>query len=77
MTPDKPVVAVAGGSGFIGRAVREAMLKDGHTVMALDRPNAGEVPAVAVDVPCDVTWEQSVSEAVGRIGREAGAAVAS
>lgn len=76
--PDKKrTIIVTGSSGFIGRAVCEAFLKDGYAVAGVDRPNAGEPPAGVTNVPCDLTSEQSVKDAVGRVRRDVGESIAS
>jgi nucleoside-diphosphate-sugar epimerase len=68
---------VTGSSGFIGRAVCEAFVKDGYAVVGLDRPGAGQPPASVTNVSGDVTSEQSVADAMNRVQREFGEAVAS
>jgi nucleoside-diphosphate-sugar epimerase len=68
---------VTGSSGFIGRAVCEAFAKDGHAVVGLDRPGVGTPAASATNIPCDVTSERSVAEAMSRVRREFGEAIAS
>lgn len=50
-------IVVTGSSGFIGRAVCEAFVKDGHAVVGFDRPGGGKPPAGATNIPCDVTSE--------------------
>jgi nucleoside-diphosphate-sugar epimerase len=76
--PDKNgTVIVTGSSGFIGRAVCKALLTDGYAVVGFDRPDAGQLPHGATHIPCDVTSEQSVADAVNRVGRDFGESVAS
>jgi nucleoside-diphosphate-sugar epimerase len=76
--PDKnTTVIVTGSSGFIGRAVCEAFVHDGYAVVGVDRPDAGPPPAGVINVPCDITSEQSVAEAMNRVRRDAGEAIAS
>lgn len=38
------IAVVTGGSGFIGRALVDRLLRDGHTVRCLVRPNGGQPP---------------------------------
>jgi nucleoside-diphosphate-sugar epimerase len=70
-------IIVTGSSGFIGQAVCKAFLSDGYAVIGFDRPGAGEPPAGVTHVPCDVTSEQSVADAVNRVGRDFGESIAS
>jgi nucleoside-diphosphate-sugar epimerase len=77
MPDQKPTIIVTGSSGFIGRAACEAFMKDGYAVVGLDRPNAGDSPAGVTNIPTDVTSDQSVSDAIGRVRREVGEAIAS
>ena len=39
------IAVVTGSSGFLGRNLVERLLRDGHTVRALVRPNGGSAPA--------------------------------
>jgi nucleoside-diphosphate-sugar epimerase len=76
--PDKTATTmVTGSSGFIGRAVCEAFVKDGYRVVGLDRPGLEEPPAGITSLPCDVTSEESVADAVSRVRRDFGEVVAS
>jgi nucleoside-diphosphate-sugar epimerase len=77
MPETKAPIIVTGSSGFIGRAVCEAFAKDGYLVVGFDVPGGAEPPAGITTVPCDVTSEQSVSEAVSRVRREFGESIAS
>jgi nucleoside-diphosphate-sugar epimerase len=76
--PDKnSTIIVTGSSGFIGRAVCTALLNDGYTVAGFDRPDGENPPDGVTQIPCDVTSEQSVADAVNRVGREFGESIAS
>jgi len=75
--PKKLVVIVTGSGGFIGHAICEAMGRDGYQVVGFDRPGIPHPPPIAENIPCDVTSEQSVSEALGRTRRAFGDAIAS
>lgn len=77
MPDKKPSVIVTGSNGFIGHAVCEAFVKDGYAVIGFDRPDSGKLPANITDIACDVTSEQSVTDAVNRVLREFGAPLAS
>jgi nucleoside-diphosphate-sugar epimerase len=72
MSEKKSPIIVTGSSGFIGRAVCAAFVQDGYPVIGLDRPDAGEPPGGVTNVPCDITAEQSVADAVERVRREFG-----
>ena len=74
--PEKPLVIVTGSSGLIGRAVCEA-LTGAHHVIGFDRPGIPNPPPGAENIPCDVTSEQSLSDALGRVRQEHGERVAS
>lgn len=59
-------VFVAGGTGYIGRALIEAMLKDGHTVQGLARPGSeNKLPAgcgkVVGDALDRATYQQQIA----------------
>jgi len=76
--PDKnSTIIVTGSSGLIGRAVCTALLKDGYTVAGFDRPDGGNPPDGVTDIPCDITSEQSVADAVNRVRRDFGESIAS
>lgn len=73
------VVAVTGASRGIGAAIAIELARRGFTVACLTRKGQGvEVPrppdanARWLDVQCDVTDAQSLSEAFERVAREAG-----
>ena len=69
--PDKrPIVLVTGSSGFIGQAICTALVHDGYEVIGFDRPDGTATQPGVTLIPCDLTSEQSVNEAVGRLGRE-------
>src|SRR5688500_6844230 len=77
MATQKPLVIVTGSSGLIGYAVSEALAEDGYRVMGFDRPGIPQPPPDAVNIPCDVTSDQSVSAALARVRREFGDCVES
>jgi nucleoside-diphosphate-sugar epimerase len=77
MGNNKGCVIVTGSSGFIGQAVCNAFLKDGFQVAGLDRPGHPHPPRGVENIPCDVTSDQSVSEALSRVQRTFGDRVAS
>jgi nucleoside-diphosphate-sugar epimerase len=68
----KPVVIVTGSSGLIGSAVSDLFAAEGFRVVGFDRPGAPHPPASATNVPCDLTSETSVLQALGRVEREFG-----
>jgi len=70
-------IIVTGSSGFIGRAVCTAFVRDGYPVIGLDRPDAGEPPAGVTDIPCDVTSDQSVADAMDRVRTRVGESITS
>ena len=59
-------VAVAGASGFVGRALTARLAAAGHTVVALSR-SAGAVPAGATAVAVDVSDEDATRAALSRV----------
>ena len=77
MDSQKPAVIVTGSSGLIGYAVCEALAEDGFFVAGFDRPGVPHPPPAALNIPCDVTSDQSVSDALTRVREEAGQRVAS
>jgi nucleoside-diphosphate-sugar epimerase len=77
VTDNKGLIIVTGSSGFIGKAVCEAFMKDGFQVVGFDRPEGGSPPSGIEDIPCDVTSDQSVSDAVSRFRRTFGDRVTS
>lgn len=77
MPDTKATVIVTGSNGFIGRAACQALLSDGYTVVGFDRPGTGEPPAGVTNVPCDITSEPSVADAVNRVARDFGESIAS
>ena len=80
MTATGKVIAVTGASRGIGAAIALELARRGSTVGCLTRQGKGpEVPAAAefasrfVNVPCDVTDEASVRDALARLAGESGA----
>jgi nucleoside-diphosphate-sugar epimerase len=70
-------VIVTGSSGFIGEAVCRALVTDGFAVIGFDRPDAQQPPPGVTNIPCDVTSEDSVAQAVSAVLRDAAAPIAS
>lgn len=77
MTASRPGVIVTGSNGLIGRAVSARLLRSGYRVAALDRPDSSDPAPGADAMPCDVTSDDSVSEALTRVRRAFGDDVAS
>lgn len=77
MTEKRPMIIVTGSSGLIGHPLCEALVEDGYQVMGFDRPGAPHPPPDAENIPCDITSEESVSQALARVRREFGQRVAS
>jgi nucleoside-diphosphate-sugar epimerase len=77
MREKQTIIIVTGSRGFIGQAVCKAFVSDGFTVVGFDRPGALEPQPGVTDIPCDVTSEQSVAEAVSRVLRDFGEPLAS
>jgi uncharacterized protein YbjT (DUF2867 family) len=58
-------IFVAGGTGYIGRAVIPRLLERGHAVFALVRPGSeGKLPAGATPVPGDALRKETFASAV-------------
>lgn len=76
MSTDKPVIVVTGSSGLIGFAVCDAFAADQFHVMAFDRPGPPHPPASAQMVPCDLTSDRSVAEAMQVVRRDGGQRIA-
>ena len=70
MTDNKSTIIVTGSGGFIGRAVCTALVKDGYAVVGFDLPDAQKPQTGMTGIPCDVTSEQSVANAVNRVLRD-------
>jgi nucleoside-diphosphate-sugar epimerase len=76
-TPDRANIIVTGSSGLIGSALCEALAADGYRVFGFDRPGIPHPPPHAENVPCDVTSDASVAEALAHVERIAGRTIAS
>jgi nucleoside-diphosphate-sugar epimerase len=70
-------VIVTGSSGLIGSPVCRRLVERGFRVAGFDRPGVPHPPPEAVNVPCDLTDENSVSSAVETVKRQFGPKVAS
>jgi nucleoside-diphosphate-sugar epimerase len=70
MPEKRSLVIVTGSNGFIGRAVCEAFVSDGFEVVGLDRPDSAPGQQGVTAIPCDVTSENSVADAVNRVVRD-------
>jgi nucleoside-diphosphate-sugar epimerase len=77
MPEKKATIIVTGSGGFIGQAVCRAFVEDGYGVVGFDRPDGANPQPGVTDIPCDVTSEQSVAEAVSRVVRDFGEPIAS
>ena len=77
MPEKRTAIIVTGSGGFIGRAVCKAFVGEGHAVIGFDRPDAAKPQPGVTDIPCDVTSEQSVAEAVSRVLRDFAEPIAS
>jgi len=66
----KAVVIVTGSSGFIGGALCRAFVSDGYSVVGFDRPDVLEPQPGVTNIPCDVTEEDSVAQAVSSVLRD-------
>jgi nucleoside-diphosphate-sugar epimerase len=76
--PEKRAITIVTGSGgFIGEALCRAFVSDGYEVIGFDRGEVLTSQAGVTTVPCDLTSEQSVADAVGYVLREFGQPVAS
>jgi nucleoside-diphosphate-sugar epimerase len=75
MREKRPII-VTGSSGLIGRALCRAFAT-GHPVIGFDRPGIPSPPPEADNIPCDLTSEQSVADALGRVRDEHGDRLAS
>ncbi|MFJ4695462.1 SDR family NAD(P)-dependent oxidoreductase [Streptomyces sp. NPDC088766] len=62
---------VSGGSGFLGSAVTERLLAEGHHVVVLDRTPPRHPEAVLIEV--DLADESALEKALGRLLAERGA----
>jgi nucleoside-diphosphate-sugar epimerase len=77
MANSKDLIIVTGSSGFIGRAVCDAFVRDGFQVVGLDRSEAGSPPIGIEHIASDVTSDESMTAAVSRIRDTFGDRVAS
>jgi nucleoside-diphosphate-sugar epimerase len=77
MADNKDIIIVTGSSGFIGKALCAAFVKDGFQVVGLDRPESGSPPIGIEHIACDVTSDESVMAAVSRVRDTFGDRVAS
>jgi nucleoside-diphosphate-sugar epimerase len=73
----RPVVIVTGSSGFIGAAVCRALISDGYSVVGFDRPDGSQSQPGVTTIPCDITDEDSVAQAVNAVLRECAGPIAS
>jgi nucleoside-diphosphate-sugar epimerase len=74
---NKSLVIVTGSSGFIGEAVCRSFVTDGFSVVGFDRPDVLEPQPGVTNIPCDMTSEQSVAEAVASVLRDFAEPIAS
>lgn len=77
MPEKQALIIVTGSSGFIGEAVCRAFVSDGYSVVGFDRPDALQPLPGVTNIPCDVTTEQSVAEAVSSVLRDFAQPIAS
>lgn len=77
MPEKRAMTIVTGSGGFIGQAVCTAFVADGYEVVGFDRAEALKPQPGVTDIPCDVTSEQSVAEAISRVLRDFGQPLAS
>jgi nucleoside-diphosphate-sugar epimerase len=72
----RPVVIVTGSSGLIGGCVCDRLARWYH-VVGLDRPGMPHPPPSADNVPCDLTSDESVRQALEHVRRQYGDQIAS
>src|SRR4051812_26820994 len=72
----KPIVLITGSSGLIGSALRHAMIEAYH-VIGFDRPETPHPTDAGEHIPCDITSDQSVLDAIARVRRDFGERIAS
>src|SRR5918996_1891718 len=77
MPEKRAMTIVTGSGGFIGKAVCAAFVTDGYSVVGFDRPDSLKPQPGVTNIPCDVTSEQSVADAVSRVLRDFGEPLAS
>src|SRR5688500_7123594 len=76
MAHQKASVVVTGSSGLIGRAICSSLVNDGYPVAGLDRPGGPNPPDQVDNIPCDLTSDESVSQALAHVRRRFGAVIA-
>lgn len=72
MSAQQALVIVTGSSGFIGQAVGKALVQNGYQVVGFDRPGLPPPPPQVENVPCDVTSDASVTQALAQVRRTFG-----
>jgi nucleoside-diphosphate-sugar epimerase len=77
MSEHRGTIIVTGSGGFIGGALCRAFVSDGYAVVGFDQPDALEPQPDVVNIPCDLTSEESVADAVSRVARDFDAPLAS
>ena len=77
MPEKRAMIIVTGSGGFIGQAVCRAFIADGYEVIGFDRAEALKPQPGVTAIPCDLTSEQSVADAISRVLREFGQSLAS
>lgn len=74
---DRPVVLITGASGLVGTRLIDS-LEDSYQVVALDIREPAEPWASLIDfIECDLTKDQSVERALGKVRQEYGNEIAS
>ena len=69
--PKKPLVLVTGASGLIGARTADRLAND-YRVIGLDRPGLPHPPLSADNVPCDISSDGSVNDALSFIRKKYG-----
>lgn len=70
MSETPAMIIVTGSGGVIGRAVCKTFVFDGYEVIGFDRPDDLEPQPGVTNVPCDLTSERSVANAIDRVIRD-------